>query len=158
MPSPQRISLFSILLVSSLNGAASWTSTAGHQRPTHSLRHLHVLKVAADSSRAAASTEEASGGDDFSSFAASLEQDAMQRKSSSTTPTRRGSTSANTARSSSTTNKNTWQADLERLLDPSTSPSQRQILLSDLLNANADIRASVQAAIRDRKVRIGKLI
>ena len=49
--------------------------------------------------------------------------------------------------------KKTWQADLERLLDPSTSVAQRQILLSDLLNANAEIAASVQDALRSRKVK-----
>ena len=42
--------------------------------------------------------------------------------------------------------------DLERLLDPTTTPAQRQILLSNLLNANTEIQASVQKALRDRQV------
>lgn len=47
----------------------------------------------------------------------------------------------------------TWQERLESLLDPSTPLAQRQILMSELLSANQDIRDSVSAALRDRKVR-----
>lgn len=47
----------------------------------------------------------------------------------------------------------TWQASLEMLLDPNISPAKRQILLSDLLGANAQIRESVLEALRERKVR-----
>jgi hypothetical protein len=101
--------------------------------------------------------------DDFSSFAASLEQDATQqeqRRRASTTGTGGGTggsggsstTSSFRTMNSSSASVKTWQADLERLLDPSTSPAQRQILVSDLLNANAEIRASVETALRDRKV------
>jgi hypothetical protein len=89
--------------------------------------------------------------DDFSSFAASLEQDAALRQEQQ----RRATTSGGGGGSeSSATSVKTWQTDLERLLDPSTSPAQRQILVSDLLNANAEIRASVETALRDRKVRL----
>ena len=45
-----------------------------------------------------------------------------------------------------------WQERLESLLDPTTSLAQRQILVSELLSANQDIRDSVTAALRDRKV------
>jgi len=47
----------------------------------------------------------------------------------------------------------TWQASLEMLLDPNTTQAKRQILLSDLLNSNAEIRESVLKALRERKVR-----
>ena len=46
-----------------------------------------------------------------------------------------------------------WQAKLESMLDPRTSLAQRQILASELLSANNEIRESVMVALRDRKVR-----
>ena len=47
-----------------------------------------------------------------------------------------------------------WQQRLETLLDPTTSFAKRQVLLSELISSNDDIRNSVAAALRDRKVRI----
>lgn len=52
------------------------------------------------------------------------------------------------------TGGNSWQESLEQLLDPTTAAAKRQILLSDLLNSNDKIRSDVQAALRDRKVKI----
>lgn len=81
--------------------------------------------------------------DDFASFAATLEQDAVKQQQQQRP-------------ASSSTTRTTWQEDLERVLDPTTSNAQRQILVSDLLQSTektADIRASVQTALRDRKVR-----
>ena len=49
-------------------------------------------------------------------------------------------------------NNSSWQQSLEMLLDPSTPASKRQIILSDLLNANDDIRSDVQNALKERKV------
>lgn len=46
----------------------------------------------------------------------------------------------------------TWQESLENLLDPTTPQVKRQILLSDLLNANENIRNDVQSALRERKI------
>lgn len=46
-----------------------------------------------------------------------------------------------------------WQQRLESLLDPTTSLAQRQILMSELLSANQEIRDSVTEALRDRKVK-----
>jgi len=86
-------------------------------------------------------TDDTSTGDDFSSFAASLEEEAptnSNRKNGS---------------NSKTSSDMTWKADLERLLDPTTPVAQRQILLSNLMNADKEIRASVQAALVERKVR-----
>lgn len=45
-----------------------------------------------------------------------------------------------------------WQASLEMLLDPSTSQAKRQILFSDLLSSNEEIRESVFLALRERKI------
>ena len=52
---------------------------------------------------------------------------------------------------------NTWQESLEMLLDPSTPAAKRQILLSDLVNANDDIRSDVQGALKDRKVSLRRV-
>lgn len=49
-------------------------------------------------------------------------------------------------------NDPSWQESLEMLLDPSTPAAKRQILLSDLLNANDDIRNDVQNALKERKL------
>lgn len=93
--------------------------------------------------------------DDFASFADSLEQDALKNQPKQ----QRGSSSSQlSAKRSSRRSQNkpvekTWQADLEQLLDPTTSAAERQILFSDLMNANAEIRSSVEAALRERKVR-----
>lgn len=46
----------------------------------------------------------------------------------------------------------TWQESLEDLLDPSTPSGKRQILLSELLNANEEIRNDVQSALVERKI------
>jgi len=46
-----------------------------------------------------------------------------------------------------------WQERLETLLDPLTPLAQRQVLMSELLQSNEDIRNSVTAALRDRRVR-----
>jgi hypothetical protein len=45
-----------------------------------------------------------------------------------------------------------WQAKLEDLLDPKTNLAERQILLSELLSANDEIRESVLDAMASRKV------
>jgi SOUL heme-binding protein len=46
----------------------------------------------------------------------------------------------------------TWQAKFESLLDPSVSLAKRQILLSELLSANEEIRESVRSAIQEGKI------
>mmetsp|Transcript_22725 Transcript_22725/g.32062 ORF Transcript_22725/g.32062 Transcript_22725/m.32062 type:complete len:461 (+) Transcript_22725:215-1597(+) len=46
----------------------------------------------------------------------------------------------------------TWQESLESFLDPRTPAAKRQILLSDLVNANENIRTDVESALRDRKI------
>lgn len=74
----------------------------------------------------------------FAAFAESLEQD--ERTDSFTSSTNEASTA-------------TWQTSLDLLLDPSTPSTKRQILLNDLLGANAQIRESVLEALRERKVR-----
>jgi hypothetical protein len=76
--------------------------------------------------------------DEFSSFADSLEEETK---------------TTNGARPTATKTSN-WQDDLDELILPKTSPGRRQLLLQQLLNANGDIRASVEKALKDRNVRI----
>jgi hypothetical protein len=45
-----------------------------------------------------------------------------------------------------------WQESLELLLDPATPTARRQILISDLLNANDDIKKDIMDAIKEKKV------
>jgi hypothetical protein len=47
-----------------------------------------------------------------------------------------------------------WQSKLEDLLDPKTNLAERQILLSELLNSNEQIRESVMDAMASKKVRL----
>jgi len=89
--------------------------------------------------------------DDFARFEASLEEETSAAKGWSSNSKKNPSTERQSPSSFGRT-KQSWQADLERLLDPKTPVAQRQILFSNLMNANEDIQASVQAALRDRKV------
>jgi hypothetical protein len=47
----------------------------------------------------------------------------------------------------------TWQSKLEDFLNPSTNPAERQVLLSELLSSNEQIRESVMDAMASGKVR-----
>jgi hypothetical protein len=92
------------------------------------------------------STTSASSDADFSAFADSLDMeddDVVSSSASSTGMNQKGSISG--------TDK-PWQVKLEELLDPATSVAQRQVLLSELLNANEKIRESVMDALTNRKV------
>jgi len=46
----------------------------------------------------------------------------------------------------------TWQESLEDFLNPMTPPGKKQILLSDLVSANGEIRTSIESALRERKL------
>lgn len=72
----------------------------------------------------------------FSAFADSIEEDNLFTQDD-----------ADAVKDSST-----WQESLEMFLNPSTPAAKKQILLSDLVNANDNIRADVQTAVRDRKI------
>jgi hypothetical protein len=86
---------------------------------------------------------------DFSAFADSLEADDKDQVTSKATVTNKKSTRSGTTTSAD----KPWQAKLEELFDPMTTVAQRQILLSELLNANEKIRESVLDALTNRKVR-----
>lgn len=90
----------------------------------------------------------------FSSFASSLEQDsaAAPKASAGTSNSGKSSKRTKTPVTAASSSSSTWKNDLDEILNPTTAQARRQILLSQLLTANADIRVSVEAALRDRKV------
>lgn len=92
--------------------------------------------LATSSSPLRATESSSSSSNDFAAFADSLEEELVEE-----TPT------------TTTESTSSWQAKLETLLDPRTGLAQRQILLSELLTANEEIRQSVLTALRDRKVK-----
>lgn len=119
-------------------------NTAAFHRPTTSL-----FSAASASSDA-----------DFSAFAESLEIDDEEMEDTATkmNNNKKETSSSSTTYYTTTSGKTaivekSWQAKLEELFDPMTSIAQRQILLSELLNANEKIRDSVLDAITNRKVR-----
>ena len=82
--------------------------------------------------------------DEFTSFAATLVEDDRAATSSTTTNTPRASNNKTSQ----------WQTNLDKLIfDRTTTIAQRQILISDLINANNEIRQSFTTALRDRTVR-----
>ncbi len=80
--------------------------------------------------------------DAFSAFAESLDEDDLFNDNDN-----------DSSNSNDVYSEATWQESLEQLLDPTTPLAKRQILLSDLLNSNENIREDVLAALRERKVR-----
>jgi len=75
----------------------------------------------------------------FSAFAESLDEDDLFGTQDSSTAADDGIAQ-------------TWQESLESLLDPMTPQVKRQILLSDLVNANENIRNDVQSALKERRI------
>jgi hypothetical protein len=93
----------------------------------------------------------------FSSFADSLEEDSSSASKASASAKAKVSTKY-TGKSTSKSNApvttaSTWKSDLDEILNPTTAQARRQILVSQLLTANAEIRVAVEDALRDRKVR-----
>mmetsp|Transcript_25366 Transcript_25366/g.45931 ORF Transcript_25366/g.45931 Transcript_25366/m.45931 type:complete len:480 (-) Transcript_25366:42-1481(-) len=77
----------------------------------------------------------------FSAFADSLDEETLEQQFDSDDDD-----------ASSSSAKTTWQESLESLLNPTTPMSKRQIVLTDLLNANEAIQSSIQTAIKERKI------
>lgn len=51
-----------------------------------------------------------------------------------------------------TDERKTWQENLDNFLDPFTSIDKKQIILSDLINQNLEIRDSLQSAFEERNI------
>jgi hypothetical protein len=107
--------------------------------------HFSSLMHRMESRKAASLRDDSGDSAALSAFADSLDRPDAAR--------------SNTVRRSSSTylplneqEERSWQASLEKLLDPTTPLQQRQNLLSELLNSNQEIRESVVMALRDRKV------
>jgi len=84
--------------------------------------------------------------DAFSAFAESLDEDDLFSENDT------NGKSSSSSRSNDIYSEATWQESLEQLLDPTTPPAKRQILLTDLLNSNENIREDVLVALRERKI------
>jgi hypothetical protein len=81
----------------------------------------------------------------FQAFADSLDEDDLFSDNEST--------SESSSTSSSVYDKEpTWQESLESFLNPTTPIAKKQVLFSDLINANGRIRQDVETAIKDRKI------
>ena len=74
---------------------------------------------------------------DFSAFAETLDEDELFSDEGS---------------SDEIYGTSTWQESLEAFLDPTTPPAKKQVLFSDLVSSNEEIRSSVESALRERKV------
>lgn len=117
----------------------SKTATAFHR-----LRSSSSVSVWSSSSSSRSSTAEDTS---FSTFADSLEESDTYESSSST------STKTRMFKEDEDENEKPWQTKLDELVDPSTNLADRQILLSELLSSNDEIRDSVFDALTNRKVR-----
>lgn len=162
----QQLALFGTLLLSTMmslcDGYVLPSGTTAFQAPRHiaATPRRHVASSAWTVNNVASSADA-----EFSAFADSLELEDTQTAAATTNGTTKDSSrrssspdAAAAAFSSSTPKKSlvpvetTWQAKLDRLLDPSTNVADRQILLSELLNSNGKIRDSVLDALTNRKV------
>ena len=145
-----KLSLAALLLVVVVASVSAFAPSSGNNKRAHTHHDGGVEQEGPSSllllrsSRFAASTTTASkniSGD----TTGSSNNSASSRRRTNSIP------STNTA-GADEQDQSSWQVDLERLLDPTISVAQRQILLSRLLSANSEIRESVQTALRDRKV------
>jgi len=116
----------------------SKTATAFHR-----LRSSSSVSVWSSSSSSRSSTAEDTS---FSTFADSLEESDTYESSSST------STKTRMFKEDEDENEKPWQTKLDELVDPSTNLADRQILLSELLSSNDEIRDSVFDALTNRKL------
>lgn len=163
----QQLALFGTLLLSTMmslcNGYVLPSGTTASQAPRHIAAAAATPRRHVASSAWTVNNVASSADAEFSAFADSLElEDTQTAAANGTTKdsSRRSSSPAAAAAafSSSTPKKSlvpvetTWQAKLDRLLDPSTNVADRQILLSELLNSNGKIRDSVLDALTNRKV------
>ena len=124
--------------------ATSFTSTINHRtlirNNNYNIRYTH-LDVSKE-------TEDA-----FSAFAESLDEDELFADSSSDSSSSDNNNGSFNDDNEMYTQK-TWQESVEQLLDPMTPLAKRQILITDLLNSNDNIREDVLTALRERKVNI----
>lgn len=123
------------VLLLSIDSSFSFAFTPSNS----AVRTITTTRIASTTDRTVEAQTTSSSDDDdvFSAFADSLDEDDLFDDKESSED-KNGTTP--------------WQENLEMLMDPSTPVAKRQILLSDLMNANGDIRNDVQNALKDRKI------
>lgn len=131
----------SMLILCLLSMTTSSSTAFTTISPPRTLRTAKYSRSATISSVTSKDTEDA-----FSAFAESLDEDDLFNDS-----TTNGFTTDSTKTDDIYAEK-TWQESVEQLLDPTTPLAKRQILLTDLLNSNDNIREDVLAALRERKI------
>lgn len=140
--------LFLISFSASSYGAFAFTTCAFSSYSSLSTKHRHhhvaQRKITSCSSLSVNKETE----DAFSAFAESLDEDDLFNDNES----RSKSNAFQDSKTDDMYNKKTWQENVEALLDPTTPLAKRQILLTDLLNSNENIRDDVLTALRERKV------
>lgn len=122
----QLSSFFCVSTTTAFTSTSTRSSFGTHNTPknhAHSQQPLASTELDTDS--------------DFSAFAETLQEDEIFSDESS---------------NNDIYGTSTWQESLEAILNPMTSPAKKQILLSDLVSANEEIRSSLESALRERKL------
>jgi hypothetical protein len=127
-----------LLAIGALLSIESSSFTALAFAPSSSSSTSSNMRRIVSNSRISSTQTESETNDAFSAFAESIDENDIFDDTAS------GAGSAGKAV--------TWQESLEMLLDPGTPAAKRQILLSDLLNSNDDIRNDVQNALKEKKI------
>jgi hypothetical protein len=140
---------FSLLSVVCLSSTDAYLPTSIQQRSVSGGWTSFQNKQQQSNAAVLFSSTSARSDADFSSFADSLADDDDEVGASQ-------GDAASASKSTTSTDNKPWQMKLEELLDPKTSVAERQVLLSELLNANEKIRDSVIDALTNRKVRLKK--
>jgi hypothetical protein len=145
--------LFSLLSVVCLSSTDAYLPTSIQQRSVSGGWTSFQNKQQQSNTVVLFSSTSARSDADFSAFADSLADDDDEVGASEGDA---ASASKSSTTSTTSTDSKPWQMKLEELLDPKASVAERQVLLSELLNANEKIRDSVIDALTNRKVRLKK--
>jgi hypothetical protein len=160
--SSMRLQALSLLAALALTGESESVHAFTLQTTALRTKNTCFALLAASSSSARPSISDDAA---FANFADSLEQDsssAAASKAAASTASAKASASTfstnkrynNPVRmtADSSSSSSTWKSDLDEILNPTTAQARRQILVSQLLTANAEIRMAVEDALRNRKV------
>lgn len=132
-----RSTLLAMCLLSMTSSSAhAFTAFSSH----HSYSYSSTNSFAPLSSTTSKATEDA-----FSAFAESLDEDDLFNDNSNGKSNGFGS-------NDDIYSESTWQESVEKFLDPTIPLAKRQILLTDLLNSNDNIREDILLAVKERKI------
>lgn len=138
-----------IVLLTSAVGVTSFSSSGFQVGNRHRLLSESATSTIADIVLRSSAVEDAAR---FSTFADSLDSDLNGVESSGVTTLMSSSTKKSYETPNESSKSLSWQSKLDRLVDPSTNLADRQILLSELINSNSEIRDSVFDALTTRKL------